>query len=121
MTRPIIRRTREQVYRRWIAALRSGEYCQGNGSLRPGSNEFCCLGVLCDLASKDGGPGWDERGHFMGRKAVLPEAVARFMNITEQMDLISLNDRGQTFHQIADYIESRVMPDAIAKATGAKQ
>ena len=35
----------------WIAALRSGEYKQGNGVLhqvsKDGAESFCCLGVLC--------------------------------------------------------------------------
>lgn len=35
----------------WVAALRSEEYTQGTGYLRTG-NEYCCLGVLCDLAVK---------------------------------------------------------------------
>lgn len=33
----------------WIEALRSGEYKQTQGELRNQDNEFCCLGVLCNL------------------------------------------------------------------------
>lgn len=33
----------------WVKALRSGKYQQGKETLRTASNEFCCLGVLCDL------------------------------------------------------------------------
>lgn len=47
---------------RWVAALRSGDYQQGTGCLRecqPGEPErFCCLGVLSDLAAKDGIGQW---------------------------------------------------------------
>jgi hypothetical protein len=45
---------------RWVAALRSGEYVQGRELLHydAGVNgtapRFCCLGVLCDLAYRDG-------------------------------------------------------------------
>ncbi len=34
---------------KWTAALRSGEYEQGYGALHTLTNEFCCLGVVCDL------------------------------------------------------------------------
>jgi hypothetical protein len=45
---------------RWVAALRSGDYVQGRELLHalggPDGTEprFCCLGVLCDLAYRDG-------------------------------------------------------------------
>ena len=37
------------VKQMWIDALRSGKYKQGTGHLRVG-DQYCCLGVLCDLA-----------------------------------------------------------------------
>ncbi len=40
----------------WISALRSGDYEQGIGSLKTGNN-FCCMGVACDLYSKSVGRG----------------------------------------------------------------
>jgi hypothetical protein len=39
----------------WLDALRSGEYRQGQGVLRSEDNEYCCLGVLCDLYQKQTG------------------------------------------------------------------
>ncbi len=43
----------------WVAALRSGEYDQGEGLLKFNETEtekasYCCLGVLCDLAVQAG-------------------------------------------------------------------
>ncbi len=38
----------------WLEALRSGKYPQGRGMLRTQQDEFCCLGVLCDLAKGQG-------------------------------------------------------------------
>ena len=35
----------------WVAALRSGDYEQAQGVLKRDGG-FCCLGVLCDLHSK---------------------------------------------------------------------
>lgn len=34
--------------KKWIDALRSGNYTQARGGLRDGDG-FCCLGVMCDL------------------------------------------------------------------------
>lgn len=60
-----------EIIKEWVAALRSGEYEQGEGALKlhqefdPSKSEFgdwvplakpqfCCLGVLCDLAEQKG-------------------------------------------------------------------
>lgn len=42
-----------EVKTEWLNALRSGEYEQGTGSLCK-DGKYCCLGVLCELASKQG-------------------------------------------------------------------
>lgn len=39
---------------KWVAALESGEYKQGREKLRSSNDEFCCLGVACDLAAEAG-------------------------------------------------------------------
>ena len=41
-----------QLKRRWIEALRSGEYEQGTDSLQE-DNRYCCLGVLCSIQGAD--------------------------------------------------------------------
>jgi hypothetical protein len=49
-----------EIKERWVAALRSGAYAQGVGRLKGpagtggGKASYCCLGVLCELAVKDG-------------------------------------------------------------------
>jgi hypothetical protein len=43
------------IVKRWVNALRSGNYKKGTGSLRKVGkikDSFCCLGVLCELAVK---------------------------------------------------------------------
>lgn len=42
----------------WLAALESGDYVQGIGQLRDDTDQFCCLGVACDLAVKKGLGQW---------------------------------------------------------------
>lgn len=34
----------------WLAALRSGQYTQGNGNLRDTNDKYCCLGVAAKIA-----------------------------------------------------------------------
>lgn len=58
-----IRMKREDA-KKWLAALRSGEYKQGKQTLRTSDNKFCCLGVLqhCLTGSVEtySGPNSDE-------------------------------------------------------------
>jgi hypothetical protein len=46
-----------EVKAEWVAALRSREFTQGKGVLRRkrgGVDSYCCLGVLCELATRAG-------------------------------------------------------------------
>lgn len=56
--------------KKWIAALKSGEYKQHTGGLHWKSehgDQYCCLGVACELASKDGVKvGRDTDGRIVG-------------------------------------------------------
>ena len=38
---------------KWVDALRSGKYVQGQYRLHPADDQFCCLGVACDLFAKE--------------------------------------------------------------------
>lgn len=47
----------KRIKQRWIKALRGGRYKQGKGCLKqrlPDGPRHCCLGVLEELAVKDG-------------------------------------------------------------------
>lgn len=46
-----------KIHAMWLAALRSGNYGQGHTNLKRGNN-YCCLGVLTDLAIKGGIGHW---------------------------------------------------------------
>lgn len=39
---------------KWTAALRSGDYLQGKHTLKTEADKYCCLGVACDLAAREG-------------------------------------------------------------------
>lgn len=44
---------------KWLTALRSGKYKQGQLVLRNRRNEYCCLGVLCDVLKDEIGGYWE--------------------------------------------------------------
>lgn len=48
----------KEVINKWVEALRSGDYTQVEGKLakerEDGTKGFCCLGVLCEVAVKEG-------------------------------------------------------------------
>lgn len=95
----------------WVAALRSGNYQQGQSWLRVG-DQFCCLGVFCDLF---GGGQWIRKGltyiyRYQGNELscdILPEMCYQHgFYFGDSHQLCQLNDTGNTFQQIADYIEA---------------
>ena len=101
---------------KWVEALRSGRYAQGNRRMRTRSvlgvrDTYCCLGVLCDVAGKR----WDWVADFRyeceGTNSSLTGAMQYDLGIGEQEQdlLIGLNDAwSATFDDIADYIEGKV-------------
>lgn len=102
---------------KWVEALESGEYKQGRGALLKGY-EFCCLGVACDVAIKNGvALKVDRRGRwtvFDGCHLALPPAVQDWLGLrTEDGEakdgtcLTSLNDwEDLSFSEIAAVIRS---------------
>lgn len=111
-----------EVKAQWVAALRSGEYAQTKGRLRDGSG-YCCLGVLCEVAVKEGvigKPTQGADGNFRypgghrGRPegGVLPRAVQEWAGldsdnpVVDGYTLVWLNDfEGWDFEQLADLID----------------
>lgn len=97
--------------KKWVNALRSGEYKQGGNRLyNKKYDSFCCLGVLCDVAGIDRDEIWDESMPTRKQaKAIgLPYADEGVdydtkKNITAK--LANFNDDGKSFKWIASYIE----------------
>jgi hypothetical protein len=120
------------IKKRWIDALRSGGYQQTTGVLHDeDANGFCCLGVLCDIAVKEGVVKSAElraveSGDRDGRRVtaydyefgVLPDSVKVWADIpvsnpdviidNRQTSLAEENDGGKTFSEIADIIEEQL-------------
>lgn len=105
--------TREQ----WTTALRSGQYKQGTGQLyMPTSKSFCCLGVLAHLAGGEPVKGEDSVIKFPNGAlchAFIPKELEEMLGIEDQVVLSRMNDLGNTFEEIADYIDS--MPTKVFK------
>ena len=102
-----------EIKAQWLTALRSGDYQQGQGYLRQG-DQYCCLGVLCDLYGKAVGPEWDDGPNewadiqaMHGEEATLPFKVQEWAGIDSPspLDLAALNDNGSTFEELANIIE----------------
>lgn len=103
----------EDIKRRWVAALRSGKYKQGKDWLRR-DDEYCCLGVLCDLyAAENGSAGWD----FFTEEKLPPNFVCNWAELNGDdpyidsvgLCITSMNDSGEyNFNDIAQLIEDEL-------------
>lgn len=116
--------TKEKLIELWLQALESGEYVQGKGELvdqdNPQDIKYCCLGVLCDVARKNGiNTRFDGRGY-------LPRRISRLIGMTEEgrfnspitlryhnnysefEDLTRINDWGISFKRIAKIIRKQL-------------
>jgi hypothetical protein len=79
----------QEVKKKWLDALRSGEYTQTKDSLCD-NRGFCCLGVLCDLHAKDTNGQWkpldpaiDGERSYCGNHDLLPKEVVSWAGLTE--------------------------------------
>lgn len=104
----------KEIKEKWVQALRSGEYKQGKFALCS-SNSYCCLGVLCDLHSKQHNLHWEKKSDYtniyLGHACSLPKDVYKWAEIDfcpsiNEIPLMTINDvEGKNFNEIADLIE----------------
>lgn len=97
-------------FKKWIAALDSGEYKQAHGELQKG-NSFCCLGVGCKLFIKPK----DQKlidGELCGtlvpsqpNSPIWLRQINDNFRIRANISLSQLNDKGYTFPEIATVLE----------------
>lgn len=100
-----------EIGTKWVSALRSGKYKQGKGVLHDAdSSSFCCLGVLCEVMGVEQ-IDIDSPAVAYGHRSnvTMPGAdVLRRagLSMDQARRLAHFNDnRGRSFHEIADYIE----------------
>lgn len=113
-----------EIAQKWVAALRSGEFQQGQYVLRSGDS-FCCLGVLCELHRREAGGEWvdddggapiDRASLYLGFDTGLPREVMDWAGVHsangaffgDARTLAIINDNGGAFFEIADLIEEKM-------------
>jgi hypothetical protein len=125
-----------EVKAKWLEALRSGEYKQARYRLRSLDNSFCCLGVLCDIYTKEVEGSWKyDKDQFSDAYEMIggngdypvtselpgcvrdwaevegcnPQVHVKKEDNNYKFDtLAELNDEGKTFNEIADLIEKQL-------------
>jgi hypothetical protein len=130
-----------EVKAEWVKRLRSGDYAQGEGYLHQifesgeqERHEFCCLGVLCEIAVEVGvttvspSTGTEKQFSYGGGDTHPPSEVVRWAGlrdssgdlgrrvkttakdgeVVEEDLLVNLNDGGVPFDRIADIIEEHL-------------
>lgn len=124
----------KELHKKWVEALRSGEYKQTQSKLH-NEEGFCCIGVLCEVKGmesmeKDDGsfsyymprskenqtswiPNCDLIDFGLDRKVVCSDDFDPEDLFEEAVDsvLMQMNDGGKTFDEIADYIEKELIND----------
>lgn len=116
--------TKKEILQKWVKALKSGKYVQGVNKLRSNKDEFCCLGVLCDVYAKEcNGGRWEDQTYYGLKTFVitdnsesdaysLPNGLSKALGIDSKFEsrLIDMNDEeGADFIQIAEFIESELL------------
>lgn len=120
---------RQDIKEQWVAALRSGEFNQARRYLSIDGG-YCCLGVLCELAYRDGvitermefGDDGENPVVYDGNLSVLPDSVRDWAGLDDNnpavpepvpgiqanypwKPLSAMNDNGESFAYIAKVIE----------------
>jgi hypothetical protein len=89
----------QDIKKKWVEALRSGEYEQGKDQLRSSDDEFCCLGVLCDVAHKEGLGQWhlDDTAYSFATDRDFktpPPIVVKWANLTGDNPGVEIQGEG---------------------------
>lgn len=110
--------------KKWVAALRSGDYEQCRSVLHVKDDGYCCLGVACDLyckevedISQDPANGHDDSVFYADQREFLPNVVMLWLGLNNSSgrwndnngaaSLAAVNDEGAGFNEIANIIESK--------------
>lgn len=116
---------KREKLRLWIKALRSGDYAQTTGTLHRTEETltrpvgFCCLGVLTDIAAKDGCEiekgTFGNEGYANMKGRYFPQEVEDWLGGETPIDataLVAMNDDMKlSFAEIADRLEAAIPVD----------
>lgn len=112
-----------EIKAKWLTALRSGKYQQGQNFLQR-DDKFCCLGVLCEVMGLEATKSFENIYEYGSNGSMsylfpvddehperscksIPIAYANKIGLHGALkrDLIRMNDHGRSFSEIADKIE----------------
>jgi hypothetical protein len=113
---------KQNVMKKWVKALRSGKYKQGQGTLKQynskGQPEHCCLGVLCELYNEEmkkskkkmlsvtTSDNDSDFSHgycrFNNSKEILPKEVMKWSGIHNNMGAFTLDKPVYDQYNLAD-------------------
>lgn len=111
-----------EIKRKWVEALRSEKYTQGQQKLKTPDERFCCLGVLCDIIAPREWTSTEQEdadGVLLGTfdwfhsgDAEMPgQGVQEEAGVDDDTcsKLTVMNDKDElNFNQIANWIESNL-------------
>lgn len=120
----------KEIKEKWLEALRSGEYKQARSTLRIYDN-YCCLGVLCNIYHKETGNGewkalYEDVFRFYSpndnERYTLTTDIINWAGLNENVNprnpivkykeqeefLATLNDNGISFDNLANIIEKEL-------------
>ena len=111
----------KEMKAKWLKALRSGEYSQRRRRLVDQYDNFCCLGVLCNISDDSLGEwGYKKSTKEWGflsiegkedfYESMPPDSVLSKAGVPCNIAslLAEKNDLGESFEQIAEFIEERL-------------
>lgn len=106
----------KKIKAKWLRALRSGKFKQGKGTLCQKTDagyEFCCLGVLAHIAIDEPWRRIGGRFTFKGNEGYTTifgdEVAQKFgLSVMAHNSLTRMNDDGQSFSEIANWIEKHL-------------
>ena len=105
-----------RIKKEWVKRLRSGDYEQGIDLLKTPQNKYCCLGVLADIFLDEKDLDWNYCE--LNEDVYLIPEIAEWAGLGGYGDdisvdeiketLVSMNDDGHSFNEIADVIEENL-------------
>ena len=121
--------TKEELWKKWLEALRSGRWYQVKGALgvRKVSEtsevcHYCCLGVLCQVAHDndfDTANGWTrvvdpdtDQITFNESSVDLPEEIQEFMNLNDTDPIIYLENAPELNQKLVERMVITLFTDA---------
>jgi len=110
------------IKKKWVKALRSGEYKQGRYCLVNNKDQFCCLGVLANIYAIEKGGAWEkdefDDWSYDGAESYLPSKIRIWAGLKSPDPTIKIksisnniswfNDGGIKFKTLANAIEKQL-------------